>query len=48
MGLLGVMYEWVRSRAEKDELSQMSDRELRDIGLNRYEVTKLRTELFGS
>ncbi len=48
MGLLGIVCEWVRARAEKDELSQMSDRELKDIGLNRYEVTGLKTGMFGS
>lgn len=48
MGLLGMLQGWVRARAEKDELSQLSDRELKDIGLNRYEVVGLKTRMFGS
>jgi uncharacterized protein YjiS (DUF1127 family) len=48
VGLLGVMYEWVRARVEKDELSQLSDRELKDIGLYRHEFAGLRTDMYGS
>ena len=48
MGLLGMLHQWVQAHAEKDELNQLSDRELKDIGLNRYEVAGLKTRMFGS
>lgn len=48
MGLLGLILKWVQTQVENDELSQLSDRELRDIGLNRYEIKGLKTGMFGS
>lgn len=48
MGLLGLMIEWIKDNAKQDSLGQLTDQQLKDIGLNRDEVTGLRTGMFGS
>lgn len=48
MGLLGILYEWARIHAEKDELNQLTDKELKDIGLHQYVVEGLKPRMFGS
>lgn len=35
LSVLSKMQRWLRQRATRIQLSQLSDRELRDIGLNR-------------
>ena len=48
MGLLGLISAWVSARAEQTKLNELSDAQLKDIGLNRDEVNGHRTEMFGS
>jgi uncharacterized protein YjiS (DUF1127 family) len=48
VGVLGLITAWVRARAEQNELDELSDQQLKDIGLSRDEVTGLRTGMFGS
>ena len=38
MGLFGRIRAWVEKKAQEDELRGLSDRQLRDAGLNRYDV----------
>ena len=40
MGLFGYIKSWVEQKSQEDELRALTDRELKDIGLNRYEATK--------
>lgn len=40
MGLFGYIKSWVERKSQEDELRALTDRELKDIGLNRYEATK--------
>ena len=38
MGLFGRIRAWVEKKAQEDELMQLSDRQLRDAGISRYDV----------
>lgn len=40
MGLFGLIRSWVERKSQEDELRSLSDRDLKDIGLNRYEIAK--------
>ena len=50
MGVFGRIKEWVKARAEEDELGRLSDAELKDMGTNRYELAILgkKSRNFGS
>jgi len=40
MGLFGLIRSWVERKSQEDELRALTDRELKDMGLNRYEINK--------
>lgn len=45
MGLFGRIRAWVAQRAQEDELRGLSDEQLKDIGLTRYDaMTKPKTK----
>lgn len=46
MGLFGRIKAWVESRAQEDEIRSLSDRELRDIGLSRYDAVTTHRSVF--
>ena len=39
MGLFGKIRAWVNARVQEDELRQLSDEQLKDIGITRYDAT---------
>lgn len=39
MGLFGKLRAWVDARVQEDELRSLSDEQLKDIGLTRYDAT---------
>lgn len=50
MGIFGIIKEWVKTRSEEDELRQLSDAELKDMGMSRYDLATLgkKSRNFGS
>ena len=43
-GLYGKILHWVSNKINEDELKSLTDRDLRDIGLTRYDLfSKVRT-----
>ena len=50
MGLFGRIRAWVEKKTQEDELMRLSDRQLRDAGISRYDVmnSKPKTKRVGS
>lgn len=41
IGLYGKILSWINNKIEEDELKSLTDRELRDIGLTRYDLASM-------
>lgn len=50
MGVFGRLKQWVKDRALEDEMRRLTDNELKDMGISRYEleVKALKTRKFGT